>query len=860
MKFKTKTIGLFFVFLLAFQTWLFPRIVSEKEVAAICKKLIRFENKHLALRTTKEIIQFETITPLIHGDKKIGYIIHLEPEGFIISPGITELTPVKFISFNGTYDQIKDHPFIQQIVERIEYTRSRLYGQKSLRLSDKEEDTVDGKKLTENEMVWLKIGDQNYLDSKNLAVYAIPPMTTSTWSQGVTTSTGNAYNMYTPTIGGQHTYTGCSATAQAQIMYYWKYPTTGTGSHSYSWNGQTLSASFNHTYYWSLMVDDYDGSQTAAQEDAVGRLMSDVGISIDMDYGLSGSGAVPNDNNSLYNFFYYSSDVNYENRSSYVSWDAWFLMFKAQMIKGWPAILATFKPTGGHAVVIDGYRTSPSNQVHVNMGWGGSADGYYSMDDIYGYGDASRDYAVVDIHPAGTVFEVLSPNGGEYCIAGTSYNITWTSPGTFTNVKIEYSLNNGSSWTTETSSTSNDGSYTWTVPGTLSTQCLVRISDASDGAPSEVSDDVFSIISPSSNYRGVVAIDANSGCADELFCDFGSNGLWVYYGTWLKLNAGNPDWIVGFEHGGVEYLLCDFGSAGLWYWYYNGSWSGQFVKITSANPDLGIVVDDDGDGNDEVHLTFGANGLWRYDMGNATILTKLHTTCPSMGDSLRSDILNAGIEEGALDYGASGLWTVWDDSGPSWLKLNASSPNDDNVSAECGIGDAAEELICDFGGTGLWLYDSSSWHKLNNSEADDIVAAALPSSADYELLCTFNGSSGLWLWDWGGVYPGTWSLISSLTPDSGGGYCEPFDPNDDGWEEVAVDFAANGLWLYNHAAATKWTKINTDNPEFMLGCDYYCEGNDTALVVDFGSAGLWLYNGKTGAWTKLSSFSPDGIN
>jgi hypothetical protein len=89
---------------------------------------------------------------------------------------------------------------------------------------------------------------------------------------------------------------------------------------------------------------------------------------------------------------------------------------------------------------------------------------------------------------------IISPNGIESWEGGTIHNITWTSSGTFANVKIEYSTNNGTNWTTEIASTPNDGSYTWTVPNSPSTHCLVRISDAGDGDPSDTSDAVFTIL------------------------------------------------------------------------------------------------------------------------------------------------------------------------------------------------------------------------------------------------------------------------------------------------------------------------------------------------------------------------------
>ena len=42
---------------------------------------------------------------------------------------------------------------------------------------------------------------------------------------------------------------------------------------------------------------------------------------------------------------------------------------------------------------------------------------------------------------------VTSPNGGESWEVGSVHNITWTSAGAVGNVMIDYSTNNGSTWT-----------------------------------------------------------------------------------------------------------------------------------------------------------------------------------------------------------------------------------------------------------------------------------------------------------------------------------------------------------------------------------------------------------------------------
>jgi PKD repeat protein len=92
---------------------------------------------------------------------------------------------------------------------------------------------------------------------------------------------------------------------------------------------------------------------------------------------------------------------------------------------------------------------------------------------------------------------VTSPNGGEQWTVGYSYNIYWTKSTTVTNVKLEYSTNNGSNWTTIYSSIpATPENYSWLIPNTPSSQCLIKISDAANPEIFDVSDNVFTISSP----------------------------------------------------------------------------------------------------------------------------------------------------------------------------------------------------------------------------------------------------------------------------------------------------------------------------------------------------------------------------
>ena len=98
---------------------------------------------------------------------------------------------------------------------------------------------------------------------------------------------------------------------------------------------------------------------------------------------------------------------------------------------------------------------------------------------------------------------VTAPNGGENLCKSSIYNIQWNSYCFTGNVKIDYSTNGGSTWVPVVATTPNDGNYDWTVPTTPSTECRVRVSDAADGDPYDISnanfvinDATIAIISP----------------------------------------------------------------------------------------------------------------------------------------------------------------------------------------------------------------------------------------------------------------------------------------------------------------------------------------------------------------------------
>ena len=99
--------------------------------------------------------------------------------------------------------------------------------------------------------------------------------------------------------------------------------------------------------------------------------------------------------------------------------------------------------------------------------------------------------------------KLLTPLNGENLAAGSTYNITWASSG-ISNIKLEYSSNNGVDWTTIIPSVpANQDSYSWLVPNVASSECKVRISDASDPSVFNENNYWFSIYIPPVIVDGV---------------------------------------------------------------------------------------------------------------------------------------------------------------------------------------------------------------------------------------------------------------------------------------------------------------------------------------------------------------------
>ena len=260
---------------------------------------------------------------------------------------------------------------------------------------------------------------------------AVAPMLTTTWNQSP------LYNNLCPYDydADARTVTGCVATATAQVMKYWNHPTTGWGSHSYvasnsNSNYGTQSANFgNTTYQWSIMPTALTSTSSTAQINAVATLMYHIGVADEMKYDISargGSGAQNyqyygtvsrSSQNSLNAFFKYRPDMTVIARPDYSNTD-YCTMMRNELNQSRPILYSGSHTSGGHSFVLDGYDNY--GDFHINWGWGGSYDAYYTVGALnpYGGGDGSNG--------SGTY------NMSNVALMGIRPNTSWSSTGSTT--------------------------------------------------------------------------------------------------------------------------------------------------------------------------------------------------------------------------------------------------------------------------------------------------------------------------------------------------------------------------------------------------------------------------------------------
>ncbi|GEM_PF-3359641 len=335
------------------------------------------------------------------------YIFNLQGQkGFIIISSRDELVPILAYSTESNFSLDNLPPALQGWLDSaIKITTAARQG------------TI--KQIPSTKVLWTKLLKKDINTPKAI----IGPLLSTKWNQG------KYYNTMCPADASGpdgHVWTGCVATAMAQVLKYWSYPDYGSGEHSYDhYVYGTQYANFASTHYkWDSMpnsLSDYNNQ--------VAQLMYHCGVAVNMNYSTSGSGAYMSSAcNALINYFDYSHKARLLYKGTQENWDS---IITSQITQNRPVLYAGYG-SSGHAFVVDGFNPTDST-YHINWGWGGSYNGWYRLDDLTpgsnnfnsgqqaiinlypGYGDTSY---TVENQATGTITD----NGGYYNYENLSLN------------------------------------------------------------------------------------------------------------------------------------------------------------------------------------------------------------------------------------------------------------------------------------------------------------------------------------------------------------------------------------------------------------------------------------------------------
>lgn len=434
---------------------------------------LNFAQQHIATTGSWEgsqRVEVESISQLVFDGKAVAHLVRIKPSGYLLVSADDDLAPVIVYSPNGKFDPLEAANFGSLESWILPETRTRLES-----IGAKRNDSIaSGEELTfeslrsgsEVARAWeffdvdqgafvpfqARFLQKTSTIDGQFKAGSVGPLLRTTWNQGDDRAP-YTYNLYTPagpTCG--RTVTGCVATATAQILRYWSWPDQGTGRASYTWNGQTLTTNFSTAYNWSAMPNNLTSSSGSTAIDAVARLMSDVGIAVNMSYGCGstgGSGAYMRDAVfALTTYFKYQTGIRTVARGSSAS--AFFDTLRTELDASppRPALFSMSNASSGHAVVVDGYISDVTNRVSINMGWGGSANAFYDISNDWTDGRntwwASSQTAYVNIRP-------ISGGGGggtcSYTIGQTSATVSAAGG----SVSVPLSTSSGCTWATSNS-------------------------------------------------------------------------------------------------------------------------------------------------------------------------------------------------------------------------------------------------------------------------------------------------------------------------------------------------------------------------------------------------------------------------
>lgn len=575
----------------------------------------------------------------------VAYAVNMEAGGFVLVSASEHTLPVLGYSLKGSYETGSAPDAVKAWF--------RYYG-RQLKTADERGETDP----------WVTSGREALMSSSrnNGPWRLVEPMLVTTWDQGVPY---NAQCPAHPDGPGGHCYAGCVATTVGQLMFYHRWPESGSGSYSYTHPvfGE-LSANFGEAEY------DWNQMETSLQRNnvEVGELLYHLGVSFDMDYGPNSSGMWNHSAaNSMRTFFKYGPETQYVFRDeTTMDWDS---IIVANLEARKPLYYAGWEGVGsqnGHAFVCDGY--APDGFYHFNWGWSGQMDGYFLLSALTPGGN-NFNFAqelIRDIYPDTTLY-----NYPPYCQGSD----------TLTGIRGTFSDGSNSS-----NYMPNADCYWLIDPDTVAYDSIVQLTLSFPQMELDESDQIF-IYQGKDTTATLIGTFSGSNIPEQVVVEgrnclvrFISDGTVEDNGLLISYNAMLPSYCSGTT------VYTDLSGA-----FDDGSGNKNYgnnalckYKITPADPEPITLV------FDEFSTEAGRDVLNIYDLGTQQLIASLS------GDSIPEpitvqsgkvylifvtddDIVGSGWKvrwapEGTIDAGSVPLIGTAISPNPAGNWLNVTSP------------------------------------------------------------------------------------------------------------------------------------------------------------------------------------------
>ncbi|MGB8226582.1 MAG: C10 family peptidase [Sedimentisphaerales bacterium] len=350
--------------------------------------------------------------------KIIAYVIELKPRGFIVTSADSNLSPILAYSFNGEFPfEDSENNILLHMIKQDVKTKHNVSGSNATRIESSVKENVAKWEIyitaDNNTIQALADSQQSWPEQtgwcpycKRRQDYHVYPNNICEqcgqyiWEKGWITTAWNqnmpwnkfcpkdpAYSLVDPT---NRSVVGCTATAAAQIINYWKYPSSVWFSEKDAywyfrpWSLIPVSIDANHIIYdfpsfgeLNVKLASINYEVNDPNRDAY--LSFAAGIKHKMQYSKDGSGT-PLSSFAYKDGFCYGSAI--YRGSVFDLWSTYEDRVVENIKKEWPVQLGLNSSTNlflsGHSVIVDGYRTSSNEKFLHNLGGGAGDDFWFS--------------------------------------------------------------------------------------------------------------------------------------------------------------------------------------------------------------------------------------------------------------------------------------------------------------------------------------------------------------------------------------------------------------------------------------------------------------------------------------------------